>query len=216
LKNLHQNNQNSNQFTASSFYNYFKIWILRINDYRELALVHFFSHENLSLLRKLALQEATEDQLRKIEEEGLLSERGSFEADEAVMVALSSDPSSAELLIRKGTKMASQLSSRCFVVYVQRHKESPERIDPTLQRKLISNLKLANEFGATTKKLEGQDIAEVLVNFAHTERVKHAFFGKTRRTPFQDRLFGSIVNDFIFDSIGVDTHIIAESSIQKE
>ena len=178
-------------------------------DKAENALLKFFTHENLSLLRKLALQEAAEDQLRKIEEDNLLNEKGTKEADEAIMVAMSSDPSNAEAMIRKGAKLASQLSARCFVVYIQRSEESPERIDSVLQRKLVENLKLAQLLGAEVIKLQAENISDALVTFAQTHLVKHAFFGKTRRSPLRDRIFGSVIQDFIHDSIGVDVHIVS-------
>jgi two-component system sensor histidine kinase KdpD len=185
-------------------------------DKAEQALLKFFTHENLSLLRKLALQQATEDQLRKIEEDRLLAERGTKEADEAVLVAMSSDPSNAEAMIRKGTKLASQLSARCYVVYIQKREESPDRIDAALQRKLLSNLKLAQTLGAEVVRLQGDNISDVLVNFAQTHHVRHAVFGKTRRSPIRDRLFGSVVQDFMHDSVGVDVHIVSFSPVRKE
>lgn len=175
----------------------------------ERALLHFFTHENLSLLRKLALQEAADDQLRKIEEDSLLSDQAAQEADEAVMAAMSSGAPNAEALIRKAAKLAERLSARCYIVYVQRKQEAPERINASLQRKLLSNLKLAKMLGAEVVTLHGEDVAETLVNFAQTHKVRHAIFGKTERSPIKERLFGSVVQDFINDSVGIDVHIIA-------
>lgn len=175
----------------------------------ERALLHFFTHENLSLLRKLALQEAADDQLRKIEEDSLLSDQAAQEADEAVMAAMSSGAPNAEALIRKAAKLAGRLSARCYIVYVQRKQEAPERINASLQRKLLSNLKLAKMLGAEVVTLHGEDVAETLVNFAQTNKVRHAIFGKTERSPIKERIFGSVVQDFINDSVGIDVHIIA-------
>lgn len=185
-------------------------------DKAEVAMIRFFTHENLSLLRKLALQEATQDQLRKIEEEQLLSESGSKEADEAVMVAMSSDPTSAEVMIRKATKLASQLSSRCYVVYVQTKQEAPQKIDSALQRTLLNNLKLATTLGAEVVTLQADNIPEALTNFAHTHKIRHVVFGKTRRSPLKDRLFGSFVLDFIYDSVGIDVHVVSPSMLKEE
>lgn len=182
----------------------------------ERALVHFFTHENLSLLRKLALQEAADDQLRKIEEEQLLSDQAAKEADEAVMAAMSSGAPNAESLIRKAAKLAERLSARCYIVYVQRKQEAPERINSSLQRRLLANLKLAKTLGAEIVTLHGEDIAETLVNFAQTNKVRHAIFGKTERSPIKERLFGSVVQDFIADSVGIDVHIIAATPYRSE
>ena len=182
----------------------------------ERALLNFFTHENLSLLRKLALQECADDQLRKIEEEHLLSEQAAQEADEAVMVAISSGAPNAEALIRKAAKLASRLSARCYVVYVQRKQEAPERINSSLQRKLLSNLKLARMLGAEIVTLHGEDIAETLVNFAQTHKVRHAIFGKTERPPIKERIFGSVILNFMNDSVGIDVHIIASTPYRED
>ncbi|MBF0559384.1 MAG: universal stress protein [Nitrospirae bacterium] len=182
----------------------------------ERALLHFFTHENLSLLRKLALQEAADDQLRKIEEDSLLSEQAALEADEAVMAAMSSGAPNAEALMRKAAKLAARLSARCYIVYVQRKQEAPERINASLQRKLLSNLKLAKMLGAEIVTLHGEDIAETLVNFAQTNKVRHAIFGKTARSPIRERIFGSVIQDFINDSVGIDVHIIAATPYRED
>ncbi len=182
----------------------------------ERALVQFFTHENLSLLRKLALQEAADDQLRKIEEDRLLSELAAKEADEAVMAAMSSGAPNAEALIRKAAKLSARLSARCYIVYVQRKQEAPERINAALQRKLLSNLKLAKMLGAEVVTLHGEDVAETLVNFAQTHKVRHAIFGKTARSPIKERLFGSVIQDFINDSVGIDVHIVAPTPYRED
>jgi len=174
----------------------------------ELALGHFFTPSNLSMLRELVLREATGDQIRRIEEQTLLSGKEATLTHETVMVAMSSDPSNAEILLRKATKMASQLSSHCYAVYVQRKFESPTNIDSALQRKLQNNLKLAKTLGAEVITLTGESISELLVNFAQEHNVRHAIFGKSRLSPLRERVRGSVILDFIHDSVGIDVHIL--------
>jgi len=174
----------------------------------ERALVGFFTYQNLSLLRELCLREASGDQVRKITEQGLLSREAAGDAVEAVMVALSSDPTDAETLIRKGMRMASQFGSPCYVVYVRRPSETPTRIDAGLQRVLQNNLRLAALLGAEVVQLEGHDVPEALVNFASERNVRHAVFGKSRLSPLRERLRGSFILDFLHDAVGVDVHIV--------
>ena len=99
-------------------------------------------------------------------------------------------PTDAESLIRRGVRMANQLGSPCYVVYVRRPKESPTRIDAGIQRQLQHNLQLATRLGAEVVQLEGVDIAETLVNFASERNVRHAIFGKSRLSPLRERLRG--------------------------
>lgn len=179
------------------------------NEQAELALTHFFTPSNLSTLRETALREAAGDQIRRIEEQTMLNAADAALAHEAVMVALSSDPNNAEILIRRGTRLATQLSSRCYVVYIQRRYERPTVIDAVLQRKLQNNLKLANTLGAEVVTLQGENISEVLVNFAQEHNVRHAVFGKSRLSPLRERIRGSVLLDFIHDSVGIDVHIVS-------
>jgi two-component system sensor histidine kinase KdpD len=182
----------------------------------ERALVNFFSQPNLSMLRETALREAAGDQVRRIDEQNLLSLNASKLSHETVMVCLSSDPTNAEILIRRGTKMASQFSARCFVVYVQRKLESPTVIEAGLQRKIQNNLVLAKRLGAEVVTLQGDNISEILVNFSVENKVRHAVFGKSRLSPFRERLRGSVVLDFSYDAVGVDIHILSTAVAATE
>jgi len=149
----------------------------------EHAMGKFFTYENLSFLREIALREVAGDQVRKIEAQGLLKQKAADIAEEAVMVAMSSHPTDAEILLRKATRMAAQLSTHCYAVYIQKNAESATKIDATLQRKLQNNLKLAKTLGAEVITLRAENIHEALVTFAANHRVKHAIFGKSRRSP---------------------------------
>lgn len=113
----------------------------------------------------------------------------------------------AESLIRRGVRMANQLGSPCYVVYVRRPQESPTRIDAGIQRQLQHNLQLATRLGAEVVQLEGVDIAETLVNFASERNVRHAIFGKSRLSPLRERLRGSFLLDFLYEAVGVDVHV---------
>jgi len=174
----------------------------------EAALLSFFTYQNLSFLRETSLREVAGDQVRKIDEQGLLSKDAADLAEEAVMVSLSSNPTNAGILLRKATRMANQLSTRCYAVYVQTRSENPLKIDSALQRKLQNNMKLAQTLGAEVVTLQASNVAEALVNFAATHHVRHAVFGKSRRSPLAERVKGSLILDFIHDSVGVDVHIV--------
>jgi two-component system sensor histidine kinase KdpD len=166
----------------------------------ERALSRFFTPGNLSILRESALKEAAGDQIRRIDEQ--------IFSHESVMVCLSSDPTSAETLIRRGTKMALQFSSPCFVVYVQGRRETSTEIDSSLQRKVQNNLTLAKRLGAEVVTLQSEAISDSLVNFAIDHNIRHAVFGKSRLSPFRERLRGSVILDFTYDALGVDVHVL--------
>jgi two-component system sensor histidine kinase KdpD len=174
----------------------------------EVALTHFFTHQNLSLLRQSALREAAGDQIRRIDEELILKGQAGGQSQEGVMISLSSDPTNAAALLRKGARLAAQLSSRCFAVYIQTKLESPTRIESTLQRKIQNNLKLAKNLGIEIVIISAEDISAALVNFCLDNNIGHVVFGKSRMSPLQARLYGSVLLDFIYDSVGIDVHIV--------
>jgi two-component system, OmpR family, sensor histidine kinase KdpD len=175
----------------------------------ERAMLNFFTHRNLSVLREVALREAAGDQVRKIREQELVQGEEAALTQETIMVALSSNPNNAEGLIRKGARLASQLSSKCYVVYVQKKSEAPTVIDSELQRKIQNNLKLAQTLGAEVVILKSNNVSEALVTFAQENNVYHAVFGKSRLSPLQERLRGSVLLDFLHDSVGIDVHVLS-------
>lgn len=183
-------------------------------DLAEKAMSNFFTHRNLSVLREISLREAAGDQVRKIREGEIVQGEEAALIQEAVMVALSSNPNNAEELIRKGSRIASYLSSKLYVVYVQSHKEAPTTIDSSLQRKIQENLKLALNLGAEVITLKSNTISQALVQFAQENNVYHAVFGKSRLSPLQERLRGSVLLDFLHDSVGIDVHIL--STVNKK
>jgi len=175
----------------------------------ESALMNFFTYENLSFLREMVLREVAGDQVRRIDEQGLLSKKARAFAEEAVMVAMSSDPTNAQILLRKATRLANQLSTKCYAVYVQRKEEAPTKIDATLQRQLQNNLKLAKTLGAEVVTVKSEQVVEALITFAVTHHVRHAVFGKARASPFKELIRGgSIIMNFIHNSVGIDAHVV--------
>jgi two-component system sensor histidine kinase KdpD len=185
-------------------------------DQAEIALRKFFTIQNLAMLRETALKEVTGDQARRILREDLLNDAGDRLTHEDIMVALSSDPNNAEVLIREGARMAAQLSSKCYVIYIRRKAESPTLIDSALQRKLQNNLKLAKSLGTEVVTLEGEKVAETLVNFAQENNIRHAIFGKSRLSPLRERFRGSVILYFIHDSVGVKVHIIPTPKSERQ
>lgn len=176
----------------------------------EAALRNFFTHQNLAFLRETCLRETAGDQNRKSEELGLnaLQSGGGGGAEEAVMVVLTSRMSDAQSLLRKASRIAGQFSSRLYAVYVQRRAEDPTNIEASVQRELLRSFQAAKQLGAEVVTLTGENASDVLVDFAIEKRVAHAVFPRPKDPPLLQRVKGSVLLDFIFDSIGVDIHVV--------
>jgi two-component system sensor histidine kinase KdpD len=173
----------------------------------ERALGAFFRTENLAALRQIALREVanavelrTRAKVQATRPNGDAEEpeevRGAVDP-ERVMVCMSSQPSATRHLLRRGARLAGGLNTIWFVVYVRTARETPERIDSPSLRSLAENIDLAKELGASVVRLEGDDVAETLAQFARERGITHAVFGRTRQPVWRERLKGSVLDRFM-------------------
>lgn len=177
----------------------------------ESALANFFTDENLSSLRELALREVASsvDRAREGSSRRVDSASAVPKAVDRLMVCLSSDPRLSRLLLRKASRIAGRLNSDWYCVYVQTSAESADRIDATVQRKLVDNLQFAQSLGADVVKLVGDDVAAALARFADERRVSLAVVGQTRRSRWHRLRRGSVVERLIEFRAGLDVLVVS-------
>ena len=176
------------------------------------ALANFFTDENLTTLRELALREVASSVDRSREEIVRRAEQGGVAAKrtvDRVMACLSSDPPLSRILLRKASRIAGRLNTDWFCVYVQRPEERADRIDSTVQRHLVDNIQLAQSLGAEVVKLEGDDVAATLVRFARERGVTLAIIGETRRSRWYRLRHGSIVDRLMAARTGLDVLVVS-------
>ncbi len=176
----------------------------------ESALANFFTDENLSSLRELALREVANSVDRA--REGAVRRVESTAAPRTVdrlMVCLSSDPPLSRLLLRKASRIAGRLNSDWYCVYVQTSAERADRIDATVQRKLVDNIQLAQSLGAEVVKLTGDDVSAALAKFAVERAVTLAVMGQTRRSRWHRLTRGSVVERLIEMRAGLDVLVVS-------
>jgi two-component system sensor histidine kinase KdpD len=176
----------------------------------EQALQSFFRNENLAALRQIALREVANAVEARAEAEGRLLDRASKPAADAerVMVCMSSRPSGASRLLRRGARLAGGLNSKWFVLYVRTPSESTIRIDTASLRQVSENMNLAKELGAEIVRLEATDVAAALADFAKQRRITHAVFGRTRLSQLKERLLGSVLDRFMRLAPEVDVLVV--------
>ena len=176
------------------------------------ALANFFTDENLTTLRELALREVASSVDRSREEIVRRQESGGSAVRRAVdrlMACLSSDPPLSRVLLRKASRIAGRLNTDWFCVYVQLPEERADRIDSALQRQLVENIQLAQSLGAEVVKLEGRDVGETLVRFAAERGVTLAIVGETRRSRWYRLRRGSIVDRLMTGRRGLDVLVVS-------
>jgi two-component system sensor histidine kinase KdpD len=172
------------------------------------ALEHFFRDANLATLRELSLREVAESLDRSAASRataGAVPQR----AAGRVMVALSSNPPHALALLRRGSRMAGRLNTDWYVVYVQTSRERPDRIDSEAQRHLLTNIDKARELGAEVVRLESDDPAAAIVDFARSHRVSDLIVGRTA-LPWWRRLWRvPVVERLVREGEGIDLHVVS-------
>lgn len=169
------------------------------------ALQNFFTEDNLSLLRELALRETARDvEARHTARRG--PGQGSGDPEQ-VMVPISSKPD-VKKLIRRGSRVAGRMNTDWFVVYVETPREAPERVSATAQRQVAENLQFARELGAEVVTLKGTDVVDELVRFARENNVTYVVMGHTERSRLREFLRGSVINRLIRELGDVDVQVV--------
>lgn len=166
----------------------------------ELALQRFFTEENLTALRELALMrianQVDEDLLRRWTKEG------SPETRERILVCVSR-PQVSDALIRRGARMAQRARGDLLVVHAVTEEEQP---DPTW---IAQVEKLVRDLGGEFHLIEGEDPVEAVLSFAYRHHVTQIVVGESLRPRWRELLSGSFVNRLIRSASNIDVHVIA-------
>jgi two-component system sensor histidine kinase KdpD len=174
------------------------------------ALANFFTEENLTTLRELALREVASsvDRMREgivRREEG----RPVAKAVDRMLVAMSSDPAYTAAILRRASRIAGRLNSDWYCVYVQTPQEQADRIDSAVQRKLVDNIQLAQSLGAEVVKLEGVDVAREIIRFARDKGISLVIVGQTHRSWWHHLRYGSIMERLVKNGEGLNVLVVA-------
>ena len=175
------------------------------------ALTNFFTDENLTTLRELALREVASsvDRMREAIVRREAGEQQSLVATDRVLVAMSSDPPHTASLLRTASRIAGRLNSDWYCVYVQTPSERADRIDSAVQRRLVDNIQLAQSLGAEVVKLEGENVTAALCKFALEKSVSIIIVGQTTRSRWYHLRRGSVVHDLVNNQEGLDVLVVS-------
>ncbi len=174
------------------------------------ALENFFTAENLTTLRELALREVASS-VDRVREAIVRRETGQAPAPRSadrIMVAMSSDPPRTASLLRRASRIAGRLNTDWYCVYVQTPNERADRIDATVQRRLVDNIQKAQSMGAMVMKLEDADVAGALRRFAREHGVALVILGASRRTWWHRLRRRSVVDAMIAEPGGLDVLVV--------
>jgi len=126
-----------------------------------------------------------------------------------VMVGMSSFPTRATALLRRGSRLAGRLNTSWFVVYVETPETRPARLDEASMRHLFANIELARELGAEVVRLESTDPAGALLDFARSHGVGHLVIGRSRASWWRQVMGQSVAMRLVREGSGFDILIAA-------
>jgi len=170
------------------------------------AIHNFFAKGNLIALRELALRRTAErvDQQMEVYRRDHAVVR-TWPAAETIMVCVNMK-SRGPRLIRAARQMAADLHAKWIAVYVQipRHLRLPQ----TERDRLIQTLRLAEQLGAETVTLTGENVAREILSYARSRNATKIIVGKPLRSRWKEWLFGSVVSDLVHQSGEIDIYVI--------
>ena len=142
------------------------------------ALANFFTAQNLTRLREMALSESANFlDRRQRAEEGAAEEHRPGGVGQ-VAVALSSGGPDPGAILRKTARLAAQLNAPWYAVYVRTPGEAPQVISTELQRAVGETLETAQRMGGMVIVLKREDVASALIDFAREYGVTHFVVGR--------------------------------------
>ena len=171
------------------------------------AVNHFFTVENLTALREIALRRCA-DQVNNISETNG-SKKGT---EEHILVCLSSSPSNAKI-IRTASRMVKAFKANFTALYVE-SLEDPYQTEENKKR-LKENMRLAEQFGAKIEVVYGEDIPFQIAEFARLSAVTKVVIG--RSAAVKGKIFGrqTLVEKLISYAPLLDVYVIPDATGKK-
>ena len=141
------------------------------------AVANFFRKGNLIALRELALRrtaDRVDAQAREYREDAAIS--GVWQLKERLLVAVGPG-AHAEQVVRAGRRLADSLRAEWIAVYV----ETPrlQRLPDADRSRILRALHLAQELGAETATLPGQNVADALADYAGERNAGKIVLGRS-------------------------------------
>jgi two-component system sensor histidine kinase KdpD len=175
-----------------------------------LASENFFKPENLTALRELALRRAAQ----AVDDELTLAMRragvaGPWAAGERILVLVGGD-AMADHLVRTGRRLAEMMDAPWTVAHVERTGRTPP--SALSLAKINEAMKLAEQLGAATLVLTGDDIVATVVDYCGKNNVTQLVIGKSRDSRWRRALGRSFASAMMRQSQGVALHVVTERS----
>ncbi len=177
----------------------------------ERALLNFFTQENLSALRELALREVAED-VEARRSAKVLDPLSQQAVKERVLALIEPQPKSQRIL-RRAWRSAQRLGSDIDALWMRR---PGQELTPEEATQLAALRRLASILGVHFLEEEGSDLVETVRRVAQDRGSTYVFVGTPDERRRVEILRGSLVSRMIRELPGIDIRVIADRALREE
>ena len=174
----------------------------------QLATKNFFTLENLTALREIALRRCA-DLVNAASEAGGIKQHDDYHTEEHILVCLSSSPSNAKI-IRTAARMANAFHGAFTAVFVETT-EFQNMSEENVNR-LRQNMHLAEQLGAKIETVYGDDVAFQISEFSRLSGVSKIVIGRSSvvgKAFFRQK---TLVEKLVVYAPQIDIYIIPDAS----
>lgn len=173
----------------------------------ERATENFFTIENLTALREIALRRCA-DRVNLLTETVRTKSHSDYHTDEHILVCLSSSPSNAKI-IRTAARMANAFKGAFTALFV----ETPDYqvMSEEDVKRLRNNMHLAEQLGAKIETVHGEDVSYQIAEFARLSGVSKIVIGRSSATRKSIFSKPTLTEKLIANAPNLDVHIIPDT-----
>ena len=178
------------------------------------AVDRFFRLGNLTALRELALRrtaDRVDDQMVDYLKQNAID--GPWATGERLIVCVGSDPLS-EKVVRVASRLASGLNAPWLVVSIERADREVET--PELLQRIETLFRLAEQLGAETRRIIGNDFVEEILKLARREHATQIVIGTRKRSRWQKLVSRSLPDALAGRASGLGIHIVTPDGTAAE
>ena len=180
-------------------------------DRAEIALEHFFRHENLAALRELVLREVAEDAEARRQPEVLepLSQQA---VAERILAMVTPEPRSQRLL-RRAFRSGQRLGAEVDAVWVRR---PGQELSGEEDVSLAALRRLATILGTHFVEVVGDDLVTAVKEIVRERGSTSVFVGTPDESRRREILRGSLVSKLVRELPGIDIRVVADRALREE
>lgn len=171
----------------------------------KLAIQNFFKRSNLMALRELALRTTAQQvNMDVMSQRKYQSVQNMWPTSEKILICVGPGSGAAKL-IRATKRLVNGLNAEWMALYVDAEKLS---LNQEQHNSVAENLRLAEQLGAETLIVGGDDLVQEIMRVARERNVTKIVIGKQLRSRWKNLLKGSLVDQLVQYSGEIDIYVI--------